>query len=127
MVLTKTYSANVTENVSIIDIAGNKTVVTVKIDNIDKTAPIVEVLYSTTSATDNVTVTLKANEQIQNLSGWSLSNDKLKLTKTYTNNKTETFTVKDIAGNVTTVQVKVTNISNTPNTNTVITNTTINP
>ena len=114
MTLTKTYTVNATENVTIKDLAGNTTTVTVKVANIDKTAPTAQVSYSTTELTNqDVVVRIKANEQLQTVSGWTLSTDKLSMTKTYTSNTTETVTIKDLAGNTATVNIKITNIDKT--------------
>ncbi len=72
------------------------------------------VTYSTTEQTNkDVIVTIKANEEIQNVEGWKLSTDKMTLTKTYTKNTTEdgeNIIIKDLAGNSTVVTVKVTSI-----------------
>ena len=114
MTLTKTYTANTTETVTIKDLAGNTATVTVKIANIDKTAPTAQVSYSTTELTNqNVIAKIKANKQLQEINGWTLSADKMTLTKTYTANTTENVTIKDLAGNTTTVTVKITNINKT--------------
>ena len=112
--LTKTYTSNTTETVTIKDLAGNTATVNVNITNIDKIAPTVQVSYSTTELTNqDVVVTIKANEQLQAINGWSLSTDKLSLTKTYASNTTENVTIKDLAGNTTTVNIKITNIDKT--------------
>ena len=84
----------------------------VTITNIDKVAPTAEVSYSTTETTNgSVTVTITASEEIQGVSGWTLSSDGLTLTKEYTENATETVTIYDLAGNSTEVEVTITNIS----------------
>ena len=110
--MTKTYTRNITENITIKDLAGNTATVNVKITNIDKTAPTAQVSYSTTELTNqDVVVTIKANEKIQKVDGWTLSIDKLSMTKTYTSNTTENVTIKDLAGNTTTVTINVANIN----------------
>lgn len=72
------------------------------------------VTYSTTEQTNkDVIVTIKASEEIQNVEGWKLSTDKMTLTKTYTENTSvdgENIIIKDLAGNSTVVNVKVTSI-----------------
>ena len=110
-VLTKTFSANVNTNVTIKDLLGNASTINVAINNIDKTVPEATVEYSTTSQTsNNVVVTIKANEKIVSLEGWTLSSDGLTLTKTFSENATETVTIRDLAGNYKTVSVIVANI-----------------
>ena len=116
--LTKEYISNTTasgENITIKDLAGNTSVVNVKITNIDKEAPKATVSYSTTSSTTgSVVVTITSNEEIQEVSGWKLSTDKLKLTKEYISNTIasgENITIRDMAGNISVVNVKITNIN----------------
>ena len=111
-VLTKKYSNNIIESVVVKDIAGNEVIADIIIDNIDKTAPTLEVAYSTTDqTTEAVQVTITANEEIQNIDGWTRSSNNKVLTKSYSNNVEETVTVKDIAGNNSTANIKIDNIS----------------
>ena len=69
--------------------AGNETQLTIEISNIDnseidETAPEVTIEYSTKQLTrDNVIVTIQANEEIQEVEDWILSDDKRTLTKEY--------------------------------------------
>ena len=109
--LTKTFNSNIDTTVTISDLLGNTSDVKIEISNIDKVTPKATVNYSTTTQTSEaVTVTIAANEQIVSTEGWSLSSDGLKLTKTFSENATETVTVRDLAGNYTTVSVIVANI-----------------
>ena len=79
--------------------------------NLDRTPPKLNISYSTTNITNgNVTVTIKANEKIQKLDGWNISEDKLTLTKIYENNKVEDIRIYDLAGNSTTIKANVNNI-----------------
>ena len=110
-ILTKTYTKNSKETKTIYDEVGNKTAVTIKIDNIDKTVPKATIKYSkTTTTNDDVKVTITANEQMQVVNGWILSKDRKVLTKTYKVNTTEKITLKDLAGNSISKQIKVVNI-----------------
>ena len=112
--LSKEYSANAKETVTVKDLAGNETQVNIEITNIDKTSPSVNVEYNTKNPTkENVTVTITSNEKIQEVSGWTLSSDKLTLTKTYSQNTNETVTIKDLAGNETQANIEITNIDKT--------------
>ena len=109
----KTYTDNTNQNVSVYDIAGNKTIVTVEVTNIDKEAPEVTVAYSTKGLTnENVEVTLTADENVQSVEGFTKVDDRT-YKKTYTSNAKEDVTVYDIAGNKTVVTVEVTNIDKT--------------
>ena len=111
-ILTKEYEDSVTENLVVKDIAGNETKQTIKITNIDKKGPKIEINYSTTEKTkENVTVTLRTDEEVQDVEeGWTLSENKKELTKTYTENKTETISLKDELANETKQTIKVSNI-----------------
>ena len=120
--LIKTYTSNVSnQKVTVKDIAGNTSTATINISNIDKTAPTLNVSYSTTNKTNgNVKATIKANEVVQQVSGWTLSSDKKSLTKTYTSNvSNEKVTVKDTAGNTKTATINISNIDKTAPTLTV--------
>lgn len=112
--MTKVYTKNTVENVIVKDLAGNTTVTTVSITNVDKTPPQITVSYSPTTPTKgNVKVTLKSNKAMQAVSTWTLSADKKSMTKTYSANKTEQVTIKDTLGNTTKVTVQVSNIDKT--------------
>lgn len=76
----------------------------------DTTAPEVKVSYSTVDKTESpVTVTITADEPIQDIPGWTRVSENV-LKKDYTVNTNESIDVLDLAGNVTTVSVTVSNI-----------------
>lgn len=82
--------------------------------NLDRTAPKLTVTYSTTTATNgDVVATIKSNEKVQNVSGWTLSSDKLTLTKTYSANTSTSISVYDLVGNKSTANINITNIDKT--------------
>ena len=109
--LSKVYATNTEETVTVYDLSGNQSQINIVIDNIDKIGPQLEINYSTTISTNkDVIVTIKASEKIQKEEGWTLSEDEMTLTKTFTQNQEETFTVYDLAGNGREIQVKVSNI-----------------
>lgn len=110
--MTKEYEENITEDVTVCDLAGNKAVITVKIENIDKVEPELQVAYSNENPTnESVTVTITSNKELARVTGWTLSKDKKTLTRTYTENVPETTVkVKDLAGNLVDVQIEITNI-----------------
>ena len=88
-----------------------KITVEVDITNIDKVAPQVQVSYNTQEKTNgNVVVTITANKEIQEVEGWTLSQDRKTLSKTYTQNANEDVVIKDLAGNEDTINVNVSNI-----------------
>lgn len=113
LTLTREYSENIMEEVTIKDLAENETKMNVQITNIvDEKAPTVETNYKVTG--QKVIVTITANEQIQEIEGWTLSEDRLSLTKEYSENMTEKITVKDLAGNETNVNITVSDIEKEP-------------
>lgn len=99
------------------DNAGNNDVALYNTNNIDKDAPVVERKEDIKNSDGSITVTLVVNEQIQNtedLAGWTLANDKVTLTKTFTANTNETVLVKDLAGNETEYKLEVTGVQTIP-------------
>ena len=107
-ILTKVYEQNGEETVTITDIAGNETTQEIEVNNIDKIKPELEVSYNPNSLTNqNVTVTVRANEEIRELEGWSLSTDQKTLIKIYEQNTTETINITDIAGNSTAQEISI--------------------
>ena len=114
LILTKTYNQNITETIIIRDLIGNETEVNIEITNIDKTAPTLNVEYSTQNPTKgNVKVTITSDEELQSVTGWTLSSDKRTLTKEYSANTKETITVKDLAGNEKQATIEIKNIDKT--------------
>ena len=111
MTLSKIYEENIEENIMIYDLAGNSTIVDISIENIDKIIPQIEMTYSITEPTnENVTVTIMADEQIQSIEGWTLSEDQMTLSKTYTQNTEENVIIYDLAGNSINANVLISNI-----------------
>ena len=113
-ILTKTYYENTKEEITVYDIAGNSTRVSLNINNIDKIKPIISINYSTTKQTNkDVEVTIKSNKEIQEIKGWNLSEDKKILTKTFKENSYEKIIIKDNAGNSIEETININNIDKT--------------
>ena len=108
-ILTKEYTQNAEETVEIKDIAGNKTNVNVKVNNIDKIAPKIEI-KSSEQSNGKVKVTITADEEIQIPTGWIAGETKNIIYKEYDANKEETVIIKDLAGNETEANIKINNI-----------------
>ena len=109
--LTKVYSSNGTEEVSVTDLAGNSETVNIEVSNIDKDAPNVKVNYNSIEIiNEDVIVTITADEEIQEVDGWKLLKDKKTLAKVFTKNDAEEITVYDLAGNSAIINVEVPNI-----------------
>lgn len=85
--------------------------ITVATIQIDRTSPVLQVSYSIQELTsENVEVTINANEQIQEVDGWTLQEDKRTLKKEYIKNVQEEIEVMDLAGNLTKTSIKINNI-----------------
>lgn len=105
--LTDTISEDGKYKVTVTDKAGNVGEEELTIDTI---APVVNVVYTPEGneiTNGKVLVTIIANEELQELTGWMLSSDKLTLTKEYSANNNEVVEVKDLLGNITKVNVVV--------------------
>ncbi len=109
--LTKIYTENIEKSIDVYDLAGNKSTIQVKITNIDKTEIEATVEYSTTILTNkNVTVKIILNKEIQEIEGWTLSEDKRTLTKEYTENSDKNVKLQDLVGNEREIKISVQNI-----------------
>ena len=104
------YRQNVEEDIILTDKAGNTTTITIKINNIDKTAPEATVTLSNdngaTMTNKDVLVTLKANELIQDIEGWTRVDDTT-FTKVYSENGKYVVEIVDKVGNTSTIKFEV--------------------
>lgn len=73
---------------------------------IDRTNPVSEVTYTRLS-TNQILVTIKLDEKVKEVPGFTLSEDEKILTKIYSNNTLEDITISDLAGNTIIVPIKV--------------------
>lgn len=81
----------------------------------DNTQLVCQVEYSNEQPTNqNVTVTITANKEIEQVSGFQLSENQKVLTKEVTQNENKTVTIRDISGNYATVEYCVDNIDKEP-------------
>lgn len=79
----------------------------------DTTPPALKIKYNTTDATKGpVIVTITSNEPIKALADWSLSNDKLSLTKAFSDNTSGSVTIYDEANNASSIDYNIQNIDN---------------
>ena len=108
--LTKTFSENDEETLEIVDFAENFVELNIEVNNIDKVSPEVDVQYNTEEKAESVTVTINANEEIQEVNGWTLNADKKSMTKEYLRNSKEEVRIYDLAGNSTTQEIIINNI-----------------
>lgn len=110
--ISKEFKENITDSIIIEDLAGNKKEVTYQVINIDKEITDVTV---TTSNEDqptnkNVTVTITATEELQEVKGWILSPDKKSLYRVFEKNTNGSVTIRDLAGNSKIITYRVVNI-----------------
>lgn len=83
--------------------------------NVDRTSPILKVEYSNTEVTNTeVEVKIIANEEIKEVNGWKLSEDRKTLSKIYEENINEVITVEDLSGNQSQAQIWINNIDKKP-------------
>lgn len=81
----------------------------------DANPPICHVTYSIEEWTNqNVMITITANKEIEQVSGFVLSEDKKVLTKEVSENETNLIKVRDFSGNETEVEYEVSNIDKEP-------------
>ena len=110
-ILSKTYYENTTETITVYDMLSNAIPVEIVINNIVNEAPECKVSYSTIDPTNkDVIVTITSNRELKELNGWTLSEDKMSLTKTYNQNTEEKLELEDLYGNKMTALISIKNI-----------------
>ena len=110
-VLTKTFTSNATNKITIRDLTGNSISKTITVNNIDKEKAKLTIKYSNTKPTKGkVQVTITANEEIKKFKGWKLSKNKKILTKIYNKNIEEKIKIQDLVGNESTINIVIRNI-----------------
>lgn len=81
---------------------------------IDRTAPILKIEYSNQQVTNNeVEVKIISNEEIKEVEGWQLSEDKRCLKNIYDTNIKDVIIIEDISGNKTNANIEINNIDKT--------------
>lgn len=79
--------------------------------NIDRTKANVRIEYSITESTNqNVVATIISNEPIQQIDGWNISEDGKELSREFETNIQQDIEVKDLAGNISIIQLDIQNI-----------------
>ena len=92
------------------DSDGNTSQNIARVSWIDKEIPEIDVNYETINDGKAVQVTLRANEALKPIEGWTLSEDRLSMTKIFDKNQTETIQVSDLAGNIVEKTIIIQNI-----------------
>lgn len=105
------FFENVEGQITLESVGGEKLEETVSINNIDDSGPNIRVEYSSEEmGVSKVEVSIISDRELQELEGWTLSEDRKTLTRTYLKNTTETVTVYDVLSNSKTVEIVVNNI-----------------
>lgn len=79
--------------------------------NIDRTPPTIRIEYSNKEPTNtNVEVKIIANEEIKEIDGWQLSEDKKCLSNIYDTNVDDVIKIEDLSGNQNNANVEINNI-----------------
>ena len=103
-----TFEENGTFTFEYIDNDGNTAQNIARVTWIDKEAPETNINYETINNGEAVRVTIQSNEELKEIEGWTLSEDRLSMSKTYNQNQSETIQISDLAGNIveTTIDIK---------------------
>lgn len=111
----KKYNKNERYNTTFLLANGSRKVVNINVNQIDDKGPQISTKYIYDNSTDTVTVNMISNEIMLDIKPtWSLSEDKLVYTKKYNKNESYITEVKDVYGNISKVNIDVTQI-NGPN------------
>ena len=98
-----------------VDSEGNTGTNTARVNWIDKEAPVLEVEYENINDGKEVKVTIKSNEELTEIEGWELSEDRMSMFKTFNANENIVIEVSDLVGNITETTINVDSIQNSDN------------
>ena len=98
-----------------VDSEGNTGTNTARVNWIDKEAPVLEIEYENINDGKEVKVTIKSNEELLEVDGWELSEDRMSMSKTFSANENIVIEVSDLVGNVTEATINVESIQNSEN------------
>ena len=111
----KKYNKNERYDTTFLLINGTRKLVNINVNQIDDKGPQIITKYIYDNLTDTVTVNMISNEIMADTKPtWKLSDDKLVYTKRYNKNQNYITEVKDVYGNISKVNIDVTQI-NGPN------------
>ena len=98
-----------------VDSEGNTGTNTARVNWIDKEEPVLEIEYENINGGKEVKVTIKSNEELLEVDGWELSEDRRSMSKTFSANENIVIEVSDLVGNVTEATINVDSIQNSEN------------
>ena len=86
------------------------------INNIDKNSP--QIIIEYIEMNNTIKVVVKSNEELQEIDGWEIANNKKIMSKIYSVNQEEEITFLDLAGNEIKKTIKIDSIRDLDNNNT---------
>ena len=95
-----------------VDAEGNTGTNIAKVNWIDKEVPEINVEYENINNGEAVNVIIQSNEELIAIDGWTLSDDRLSMSKIFYRNQTETVEISDLVGNVIETTIHVDNLGN---------------
>ncbi len=98
-----------------VDSEGNTGTNTARVNWIDKEEPVLEIEYENINGGKEFKVTIKSNEELLEVDGWELSEDRRSMSKTFSANENIVIEVSDLVGNVTEATINVDSIQNSEN------------
>ena len=98
-----------------VDSEGNIGTNTARVNWIDKEAPVLKIEYENINDGKEVKVMIKSNEELLEVNGWELSEDRMSMSKTFSANENIVIEVSDLVGNVTEATINVESIQNSEN------------
>ena len=98
-----------------VDSEGNIGTNMARVNWIDKEAPVLEIEYENINDGKEVKVMIKSNEELLEVNGWELSEDRMSMSKTFSANENIVIEVSDLVGNVTEATINVESIQNSEN------------
>ena len=93
------------------DSQGNISQSTAKVNWIDKDVPEISIEYQTINDGEAVNVIIQSNEELVEIPGWTLSENRKSMSKVFYENTTETIELSDIVGNASETTIKIDNIN----------------
>ena len=94
------------------DSNGNISQNTAIVNWIDKEEPEINVEYEIINNGEAVNVIIQSNEELVAIDGWTLSDDRLSMSKIFYRNQTETVEISDLVGNVIETTIYVDDLEN---------------
>ena len=105
--LTKTFTSISNETLKLVDLVGNEIEIPVNVDNVETLK--YKIVYEYIEGTDKVLVMIVANEELEEIDGWKLLEDKKSLSKVVTYGTEEDVIINSVDGNSANVYISIEN------------------